>query len=77
MKILAIDLSKFNWVVYSFDTATNRNEFETIDTQRWALEQLLNQIKPEQMQLICNTIELTNKTLLIRANKTSNLCKGD
>jgi transposase len=43
MKILAIDLGKFNSVACSFDTKTNQSEFETIATQRWALEQLLNQ----------------------------------
>lgn len=43
MKILAIDLGKFNCVACLFDTATNQSEFETIATQRWAIEQLLNQ----------------------------------
>jgi len=43
MKILAIDLGKFNSVACSFDTTTHPSEFETIATQRWALEQLLNQ----------------------------------
>jgi transposase len=43
MKILAIDLGKFNSVACSFGTQTNQSEVETIATQRWALEQLLNQ----------------------------------
>jgi transposase len=32
MKILAIDLGKFNSVTCSFDTKTNQSEFETIAT---------------------------------------------
>jgi transposase len=43
MKILTIDLGKFNSVACLFDTITNQSEFKTIATQRRALEQLLNQ----------------------------------
>jgi transposase len=49
MKIQAIDLGKFNSVACLFDTATNQSEFETLPTQRWALDQLLNQHHPEQV----------------------------
>ena len=56
MKILAIDLGKFNSVACSFDTLTNQSEFETIATQRWALEQLLNQTKPEQIVIEASSI---------------------
>lgn len=48
MKILAIDLGKYNSVACLFDTATNQSEFKTIATQRWAFQQLLNQTQPEQ-----------------------------
>jgi len=34
MKILAIDLGKFNSVACSFDTTAHQSEFETIATQR-------------------------------------------
>jgi hypothetical protein len=43
MKILAIDLGKFNSVDCSCDTPTHPSEIETIATHRWTLEQLLNQ----------------------------------
>jgi transposase len=56
MKILAVDLGKFNSVACSFNTATNESEFETIATQRWAFEQLLNQIKPEQIVIETSSI---------------------
>jgi transposase len=49
MKILAIDLGKFNSVACLFDTATNQSEFDTLPTQRWALEQLLNKHHPDQV----------------------------
>jgi transposase len=49
MKILAIDLGKFNSVACLLDTATNQSEFETLPTQRWALEQLLNKLHPDQV----------------------------
>jgi transposase len=57
MKILAIDLGKFNSVACSFDTATNQNEFETVVTQRWGFEQLLNQTKPDQ--IVIETISVS------------------
>lgn len=56
MKILAIDLGKFNSVACSFDTTTNQSEFERIATQRWALEQLLNQTKPNQIVIETSSI---------------------
>lgn len=56
MKILAIDLGKYNSVACLFDTATNQSEFETIATQRWALEQLLNQTSPEQIVVETSSI---------------------
>jgi transposase len=56
MKILAIDLGKFNSVACLFDTATNQSEFETIATQRWAMEQLLNQIRPDQIVIETSSI---------------------
>ncbi len=56
MKILAIDLGKFNSVACSFDTTTNQNEFETIATQRWALEHLLNQTSPDQIVIETSSI---------------------
>jgi hypothetical protein len=46
MKILAIDLGKFNSVACLFDTTTNHSEFETFATQRWAFEQLLAKTQP-------------------------------
>lgn len=56
MKILAIDLGKYNSVACLFDTTTNQSEFETIATQRWAFEQLLNQTKPDQMVIETSSI---------------------
>ncbi len=56
MKILAIDLGKFNSVACSFDTATNESEFETIATQRWGFEQLLNQKKPDQIVIETSSV---------------------
>lgn len=56
MKILAIDLGKYNSVACSFDTATNQSEFETIATQRWSFEQLLNQTKPDQIVIESSSI---------------------
>ena len=49
MKILAIDLGKFNSVACLFDTATNQSEFETLATQRWTFEQLLSKTQPDQV----------------------------
>jgi transposase len=56
MKILAIDLGKYNSVACLFDTATNQSEFETIATQRWAFEQLLTQTKPDQIVIETSSI---------------------
>jgi transposase len=56
MKILTIDLGKFKSVACLFDTATNQSEFETIATQRWAFEQLLNQTQPEQLVIETSSI---------------------
>ncbi|NJR63820.1 MAG: IS110 family transposase [Cyanobacteria bacterium CRU_2_1] len=55
MKILAIDLGKFNSVACLFDTATNQSEFETA-TQRWAMEQLLSQRRPDQIVMETSSI---------------------
>ncbi|QYO66869.1 site-2 protease family protein [Leptolyngbya sp. 7M] len=56
MKILAVDLGKYNSVACLFDTTTNQSEFETIVTQRWAFEQLLNQTKPDQIVIETSSI---------------------
>jgi transposase len=56
MKILAIDLGKYNSVACLFNTATNQKQFETIATQRWAFEQLLNQTKPDQVVIETSSI---------------------
>lgn len=47
MKILAIDLGKFNCVSCLFDTETNTTEFETIKTYRLEFESLLNRMRPQ------------------------------
>ncbi|NJL41154.1 MAG: IS110 family transposase [Leptolyngbyaceae cyanobacterium SM1_4_3] len=47
MKILAIDLGKFNCVSCLFDTETNTTEFETIKTYRIEFEGLLNRMQPQ------------------------------
>ena len=57
MKILAIDLGKYNSVACLFDTATNQTEFETIATHHWALEQLLSQTNPDK--IVIETISIT------------------
>ncbi len=49
MKILAIDLGKFKSVACGFNTETNVAEYETIVTQRWAIQQLLQQKQPDQV----------------------------
>jgi transposase len=56
MKILAIDLGKFNSVACLFDTATNQSEFETLATQRWTFEQLLSQVQPDQVLIETSSI---------------------
>lgn len=47
MKILAIDLGKFNCVSCLFDTETNTTEFETIKTYRIEFEGLLKRMRPQ------------------------------
>lgn len=56
MKILAIDLGKFNSVACLFDTTTNQSEFETLATQRWTFEQLLHKSQPEQVLIETSSI---------------------
>lgn len=56
MKILAIDLGKFNSVACLFDSNLNQSEFETIATQRWAFEQLLSRTQPEQVIIETSSI---------------------
>jgi transposase len=56
MKILAIDLGKFNSVACLFNSNLNQSEFETITTQRWAFEQLLNKTQPEQVIIETSSI---------------------
>lgn len=47
MKILAIDLGKFNCVSCLFDTETHRTEFETVKTYRIEFEGLLKRMQPQ------------------------------
>lgn len=56
MKILAIDLGKFNSVSCLFDTATNQSEFATLSTQRWSFEQLLSKTQPDQVLIETSSI---------------------
>lgn len=49
MKILAIDLGKFKSVACLLTTETNQSEYETISTQVWALEQLLQTYQPDKV----------------------------
>jgi transposase len=56
MKILAIDLGKFNSVACLLDTTRNQGEFETLATQRWALEQLLSKSQPDQVLIETSSI---------------------
>lgn len=49
MKILAIDLGKFNSVACLFDTTTHHSEFETFATQQLTFEWILNQTQPDQV----------------------------
>jgi transposase len=51
MNILAIDLGKFKSVACLFNTKTNEAEFETISTYRWAIQQLLEQTRPDRVVL--------------------------
>lgn len=56
MKILAIDLGKFNSVACLVDTETNQSEFETLATQKLAFEWLLSKIQPEQVVIETSSI---------------------
>jgi transposase len=56
MRILAIDLGKFNSVSCLLDTTNHHSEFETIATQRWALEQLLGKTQPNQVVIETSSI---------------------
>ncbi|WP_421659427.1 IS110 family transposase [Leptothermofonsia sp. ETS-13] len=47
MKILAIDLSKFNCVSCLFDIESNSSEYETFKTYRWEFESVLSRIQPQ------------------------------
>lgn len=47
MKILAIDLGKFNCVSCLFDTESNSSEYETFKTYRWEFEDVLNRTQPQ------------------------------
>lgn len=51
MKILAIDLGKFKSVACLLETDTNQSEYETIPTQAWSLEQLLQSHQPDKVVL--------------------------
>lgn len=78
MKILAIDLGKFNSVVCCFDTTTNQSEFETIVTRPWAFEKLLAKTQPEQVVIEASSVSgwvhdlcerLDYKVLVANANQ--------
>jgi transposase len=56
MKILAIDLGKFNSVACLFDTTTNQSEFETFATQHLAFEWILNKTHPDQVLIETSSI---------------------
>lgn len=56
MKILAIDLGKFNSVACLFDTATNQSKFETLTTQHLAFESILNRTQPDQVLIETSSI---------------------
>jgi transposase len=56
MKILAIDLGKFDSVACLFDTLTHQSEFETVTTQPSTLEQLLAKTQPEQVVIETSSI---------------------
>lgn len=49
MKILVIDLGKFNSVACLFDTTTHQSEFETFATQHLAFEWILTHTQPHQV----------------------------
>lgn len=55
MHILSIDLGKFKSVACNFNTDTNAAEYETISTQRWAIQQLLERRRPDRVVIeICS-----------------------
>jgi transposase len=56
MKILALDLGKFNSVACLFDTESNQTEYETIPTQVFAIEQLLQTMQPNKVVIETCTI---------------------
>jgi transposase len=56
MKILAIDLGKFNSVACLFDTTTNQSEFETFATQHLAFEWILSKTQPDQVLIETSSI---------------------
>lgn len=51
MKILAIDLGKYNSVACLFNTATNQSEFETIAMQRGLIEDMLQRSQPQKVAI--------------------------
>ncbi len=56
MKILVVDLGKYNLVACLFDTTTNQSELKTMATERWAFEQLLNQTQLNQIVIETSSI---------------------
>ncbi len=56
MKILGIDLGKFKSVACLLNTETNQSEYETIPTQVWSLEQLLQSHQPDKVVIETCTI---------------------
>jgi hypothetical protein len=63
MKILAIDLGKYNSVACQLDTSSNQPEYEMIVTHRYYIEQLLAKTQPE----------LVVKVLVGRVNAVNNI----
>ncbi len=47
MKILEIDLGKFNCVSCLFDTESNSSEYETFRTYRWEVEGVLHRTQSQ------------------------------
>lgn len=56
MKILGIDLGKFKSVACLLNTETNQSDYETIPTQVWSLEQLLQNHQPGKVVIETCTI---------------------
>ena len=56
MKIHALDLGKFNSVACLFDTEIHQTEYETIPTQVFAIEQLLQKMQPNKAVIETCTI---------------------